>query len=109
MPLERERVDSLPMNWTVVHPIDEESPFYNLTQEDLKISEAEVYILVRGFDDVFSNTVLQRTSYRYNEIIFNAKFDRMYYENDDDTTTIVEVNKLDDYKIIQEKVNQGEN
>lgn len=108
LPLERNHVDSLPMNWTVVHPINEDSPFYNITQEDLRTTDAEVYVLIRGFDDVFSNTVLQRTSYRYNEIIFNAKFEKMYYENDDDTTTIVEVDKLDDYKIINESANPGQ-
>ena len=101
LPLERSRVDSLPMNWTIVHPINEDSPLYGVTEEDLKGTDAEVYVLVRGFDDVFSNTVLQRTSYRFNEIIFNAKFERMYYENEDDTTTIVEVNKLDNYKMIE--------
>jgi inward rectifier potassium channel len=58
------------------------------------------YVLVRGFDDVFSNTVLQRTSYRFNEIVFNAKFERMYHESDDDTTTIVEIDKLNDYKML---------
>ena len=49
-----------------------------LHEEDLRGTDAEVYVLVRGFDDVFSNTVLQRTSYRFNEIVFNAKFERMY-------------------------------
>lgn len=97
LPLERNRIDSLSLNWTVVHPINEDSPFYGLTADDLVDTDAEVYVLVRGFDDVFSNTVLQRTSYRFNEIIFDAKFDKMYYENDDDTTTIIEINKLDNY------------
>ncbi len=97
LPLERSRIDSLPMNWTIVHPIDENSPLNGFTEDDLKATESEVYVLVRGFDDIFSNTVLQRTSYRFNEIIFNAKFERMFYESDDDTTTIVEVNKLHDY------------
>ena len=101
LPLERERVDSLPMNWTVVHPIDDESPLHGFTQEDFNATDAEIYVLVRGFDDVFSNTVLQRTSYRYNEIIFNAKFEKMFYENEDDTTTILEVNKLHDFKRIE--------
>lgn len=100
LPLERNRIDSLPMNWTIVHPIDENSPLYGFTEEDLRTTDAEVYVLVRGFDDVFSNTVLQRTSYRFDEIIFNAKFDRMYYENEDDTTTIVEINKLDNYTLL---------
>lgn len=100
LPLERDRVDSLPMNWTVVHPIDEDSPLYGFTVEDLKATDAEVYVLVRGFDDIFSNTVLQRTSYRFDEIIFNAKFERMYYESNDDSTTIVEINKLHNYKTL---------
>jgi inward rectifier potassium channel len=103
LPLERSRVDSLPMNWTVVHPINEDSPLYGLTEEELKASEAEVYVLIKGFDDIFSNTVLQRTSYRFNEIIFNAKFESMYYENSDNTSTIVEVNKLDNYKPVEVK------
>jgi len=102
LPLERNRIDSLPMNWTIVHPIDENSPLYGFTEEDLRTTDAEVYVLVRGFDDVFSNTVLQRTSYRFDEIIFNAKFDRMYYENEDDTTTIVEINKLDNYTLLSD-------
>ena len=98
LPLERERIDSLPMNWTVVHPINDDSPLHGLTQDDLRATQAEVYVLVRGFDDVFSNTVLQRTSYRFDEIIYNAKFEKMFYENEDDTTTIVEVHKLGNYK-----------
>ncbi len=101
LPLERSRVDSLPMNWTVVHPINEESPLYGFTKEDLTATDAEVYVLVRGFDDIFSNTVLQRTSYRFNEIFFDAKFETMYYESNDDTTTIVEINKLHNYKPIK--------
>jgi len=100
LPLERSRVDSLSMNWTVVHPIDEESPLFGFNSDDLKLSDAEVYVLVRGFDDVLSNTVLQRTSYRFNEIVFNAKFERMYHESEDDTTTIVEIDKLNDFKML---------
>ena len=101
LPLERDRIDSLPMNWTVVHPINDDSPLYGFTEEDLRATDAEVYVLVRGFDDVFSNTVLQRTSYRFNEIIFNAKFEKMFYETPDDTTTIVEINKLHNYKRVE--------
>ena len=96
LPLERNRVDSLPMNWTVVHPINEESPIYGFTVEDYKISDAEIYVLVRGFDDVFSNTVLQRTSYTHHEIMHNAKFEKMTHESEDDSTTILDMHKLND-------------
>jgi inward rectifier potassium channel len=72
--LERSKVDSLPMNWTVVHPIDETSPLKGFSAEDMKAADMEVYVLVRGFDDVFSNYVLRRTSYTHEEIRFNKKF-----------------------------------
>jgi inward rectifier potassium channel len=99
--LERNRVDSLPMNWTVVHPIDEKSPLVGLSWEDMKNADLEIYVLVRGFDDVFSNFVLQRTSYTFDEIKINRKFVPMYRESNDGKTTIVEVHKLSEHVEVQ--------
>jgi inward rectifier potassium channel len=96
LPLERNRVDSLPMNFTVVHPIDEESPLAGMGFEDMKTADLEVYVLIRGFDDVYSNNVLQRTSYVYDEILFNRKFLPMYRESDDGNTTILELHKINE-------------
>lgn len=95
--LERERVDSLPMNWTVVHPIDDSSPLMGFSYDDMKNADVELYVLIRGFDDVYSNFVLQRTSYTYDEIIFNRKFVPMYRESDDGKTTILELHKLNQH------------
>jgi inward rectifier potassium channel len=96
LPLERGRVDSLPMNFTVVHPIDEDSPLAGMGFEEMKTADLEVYVLIRGFDDVYSNNVLQRTSYVYDEILFNKKFLPMYRESDDGNTTILELHKIND-------------
>ncbi len=92
--LEREKVESLPMNWTVVHPIDENSPLNGFTYEDMKNSDLEIYTLIRGFDDVFSDMVQQRSSYTYKEILYNRKFSRMFHESEDKKTTILELDKL---------------
>jgi inward rectifier potassium channel len=94
--LEREKVDNLPMNWTVVHPIDEESPLYGFTYEDAIHADLELYVLITGFDEVYSSPVLQRTSYTYMEMKFNAKFVPMYRESDDGKTTILEMHKLNE-------------
>lgn len=96
--LERYHVDALSMNWTVVHPIDEKSPLHNFSSEDLQHAQAELYVQVTGFDQVFSSTVVQQTSYFYNEIIHGAKFVSMYHESKDDTTTILELDKLNTYE-----------
>ena len=98
LPLERSRVDTLMMNWTVVHPIDENSPLLGLTEEDYRAADVEIYVQVRGFDDVYSTTVIQRTSYTYDEIVFDAKFATMYHESEDGKTTILELDKLSSYR-----------
>lgn len=95
--LERERVESLPMSWTVVHPLDENSPLNGYSEEDMKHSDVEIYALIRGFDDVFSDMVQQRSSYTYHEILFHRKFSRMFRESEDGMTTILELDKLSDH------------
>ncbi len=98
LPLERTKVESMAMSWTVVHPIDETSPLKDFTEEDMKNADVELYVMIRGFDDVFSNFVQHRTSYTYHEIIFNHKFVPMYHESEDGNTTILELNKLNTFR-----------
>src|SRR4029077_810070 len=43
--LERTRVVFFPLSWTVVHPVDEESPLWGLSHSDLTRAEAEFLIL----------------------------------------------------------------
>jgi inward rectifier potassium channel len=64
----------------------------------MEAADVELYVLIRGFDDVYSNFVQQRTSYTYDEIKFNGKFVPMYRESEDGKTTILELNKLNTYE-----------
>ena len=92
--LERNHVDSLPMNFTVVHPIDEKSPLFGLKPEDYADADVEIYVLVRAFDDVYSSNVQQRTSYTFHEIVHGKKFVPMYRESEDGLHTILDMDKL---------------
>ncbi len=92
--LERNRIDTFTMNWTVVHPINKESPLLHFIKEDFERSDFELFVLVSGFDQVFSNTVMQRTSYTFRELVWGAKFQPMYHESADGNTTILELHKL---------------
>ncbi len=96
--LERAKVESMAMSWTVVLPIDETIPFYGFTEEDMKNADVEIYVMLRGFDDIFSNYAQQRTSYTYKEILFDRKFIPMFRESDDGQTTILELHKLNMHK-----------
>ena len=96
--LERNKVDSLPMNWTVVHIIDENSPLSGLNYDDIVAADVELYVLITAFDEVFSSPVLQRTSYTYREMKFDAKFVPMYRESEDGQTTILEMHKINEIR-----------
>ena len=76
--LERERVTFFPLSWTVVHPIDETSPLYGLTQQNLLDSKAEFLILLNGVDETFSQAVYSRSSYTADEVIWNARFANVF-------------------------------
>lgn len=80
LPLEYERVAFLALSWTIVHPITHASPLYGRTARDLINNEAEFLVLLSAVDETFSQTVHSRTSYRGDEIVWNARFRPMFVE-----------------------------
>jgi inward rectifier potassium channel len=72
--LEREKVLFLPLTWTIVHPIDSESPLAGVTAEALEQKQAEVLVLLKAYDDTFSQAVMARYSYRWDEIAWGRQF-----------------------------------
>ena len=74
LPLERNKVTFFPLSWTIVHPVDETSPLAGKSREDLEREEAEILVLLTGVDETFEQTVHARTSYRADEIVWNARF-----------------------------------
>ncbi len=72
--LERDKVMLFPLTWTVVHPVDAESPLQGKTPRDLEDLQAEFMVLVKAWDETFSQTVHQRFSYRYSEVVWGGRF-----------------------------------
>ena len=77
LPLERKRINLFPTSWTVVHPIDEASPLFGLTDEDLRQAQAEFIVLIKAFDDTFAQSIYQRTSYIATEVAWGVRFKPM--------------------------------
>jgi inward rectifier potassium channel len=100
LPLELDQINALTLSWTIVHPITEDSPFYNFTEEDFRNTDGEILVFITTFDDMFSNTVAARTSYTFNEIVYGAKFDIMYNRSKDSSKTILHLDKLNHYESV---------
>jgi inward rectifier potassium channel len=98
LPLEFNKVSSLALSWTLVHPIDENSPLYGFTEEDFNETRMELIVVVKAFDDHFSNIVQQRTSYTHKELIYGAKFVPMFQRSTDKSKTLLELQKIGLYE-----------
>lgn len=72
--LDREKVFFLPLTWTLVHPIDENSPLHGRGADELKGLQSEVLILVKAFDETFSQSVYARHSYTWDEVEWGRRF-----------------------------------
>lgn len=98
--LEFAKINSLALSWTIVHHINEESPLYNYTKQEILDSKAEIIVGIKAFDDHFSNIVQQRTSYTSSQVIYGAKFLPMFERAQDGSRTILELNKINAYELI---------
>lgn len=62
------------LTWTVMHPIDEKSPLYELTAKDLAEHQAEIVITLTGLDETVSQTIHARHSFVAPEILWDMRF-----------------------------------
>lgn len=94
LPLEREQVTFFNLSWTIVHPIDETSPLYGKTEQDLLAADAEVLVLLTGIDETFSQTVHARSSYEAEEIVWQARYRDIYNQPTGSGRLTIDVRKL---------------
>ena len=74
LPLLRNESPALALSWTLFHVIDESSPLYGLTADDLEAIEASLVVVVSGYDAVAAQTVHARKSYDYPDIRFGQRY-----------------------------------
>lgn len=72
--LENDEVNFFPLTWTIVHKINEESPLYGIGVPELIQRNAEVVILVKTFDETYSQSLLRKHSYAQEQWKENVKF-----------------------------------
>jgi len=92
--LERDSIMYLPTTWTLVHPIDKNSPLFGYTREEIKTLQAEMMILFSYQDEYFNEELHQAYSYLFNELKVGYKFKKAFYF-DDDGQTVLDHDKFD--------------
>lgn len=94
--LEREKVFLFPLNWTIVHPITENSPLYKKTLKDIAAVHGEFLVMLKGFDESYNQLIHTNTSYISKDMETGKKFHPMYtsFENSPTILHLDCINKL---------------
>ncbi|MBE9100595.1 ion channel [Vacuolonema iberomarrocanum] len=70
----RSRTPSFVLSWTLMHPIDADSPLYHCTPESLRDSHAELLVLIHGVDDTIAQPVHASHTYSTDYILLDYRF-----------------------------------
>jgi inward rectifier potassium channel len=99
--LERDNVPLFPLNWTIVHPITKESPIYGWNEKDYCRRHSELLIMVDGYDETFAQSVHINNSYTFDEIVWNVRFEPMYFERE--RTTELHLDRIHHFSFVEEE------
>jgi inward rectifier potassium channel len=83
LPLTRNEHPALALSWTLFHVLDEESPLYGLTAEDLDAADVSLVVVVSGYDIVAAQTVHARRGYNHSDIRFGQRYADILGDSDD--------------------------
>jgi inward rectifier potassium channel len=62
------------LSWTVMHPIDEASPLYGLTPEQMAAEEMEIIVMLQGTDETIADDLFARHAYWHDEFLWHKRF-----------------------------------
>ncbi len=86
--LERSKITYFATTWTIVHPIDENSPLFGFSDKEIKNLHGEFLVLLSYYDESFNQDIHRAHSYTFDDIKINRKFERSFYFDEDGQMTL---------------------
>ena len=96
LPLQYDQIALFPLSWTLVHPIDEDSPLRGYTKETFAAAESEILVVVSATEDTAKQSVHARSSYRANDVSWDERFTPMFEASEDGQRIRLYVDRLND-------------
>ena len=88
LPLTRDASPFFALSWTVMHPIDEASPFYGMGPDDCRSEAAQLVAVLTGIDGTTSSIVYAQHGYASADILFDHAFEDVLEVKEDGTVNI---------------------
>lgn len=79
--LEVDYIQFFPLTWTLVHRINDDSPFHTLSIDQIRARHAELIVMVEALDETFSQNVIEKRSFAGDQWIADVKFKRNFSVN----------------------------
>lgn len=83
LPLTLPHIEIMALTWTLVHKIDEESPFWKKSKEEMMEMQPEFLVLINAYDEVYSERIRARKSYIIQDVIWNKNFKTIFTSRPD--------------------------
>jgi len=80
--LSRERSPLFLLTWTVMHSIDQDSPLYGRTPQELTTSQADIVVSFSGIDEILDRPIHAHHNYPLSQVLFGHGFVDMMQEED---------------------------
>jgi inward rectifier potassium channel len=97
----RHRSPSFTLSWTIMHPIDRDSPLYGTTPDSLFENQTTIVISLSGIDETVAQTIHARHIYAAQDILWNNRFVDVIY-NDANGDRYVDYNNFHDVVPLKE-------
>lgn len=81
---------------TVCHFIDQSSPFYGVTQEEMEERRFELVVAVKGESGFSGHTTQAKTSFLSHEILINHRFINMISYDGENCRFHADIDKMDE-------------
>jgi len=88
LPLQFDRLITFPVAITIRHIIDEKSPLYGMTADDLKKSDSRILASIVCIDTVIPAPVQSQRDYTWRDIQFGHRFVEIYSDVDGNQFTV---------------------
>ena len=62
------------LSWTVMHPIDQDSPLYGLGLAEMIEHDMEIVVMMSGMDETIADRIYARHAYMAEEILWQRRF-----------------------------------
>ena len=101
LPLLRSKQPMFTLGWTIMHSIDDSSPFFRQTSDSLRESQAAFILNMSGTDESTGQTLTARAEYTFLDIRWNSTF-RDIIVQDSTGALHADYSKFDDVEVLSD-------